>query len=123
MMLKVQSGSIGTGRGLVAGAAHHALHGRPHPPSSSDTRHGASAETPIAAAVAWSMNRIFAPESFTIAAKSCAAEDGATGATATPARKAPRKAATYSIELDAQIEITSRGCSPSACIAAATRSI
>ena len=55
------------------------------------------------------MNRIFAPESFTIAAKSCGVEDGAKGATATPARNAPRKVATYSIELKAQIEITSRG--------------
>ena len=45
------------------------------------------------------MNRIFAPESFTIAAKSCGVEDGAKGATATPARNAPRKVATYSIEL------------------------
>src|SRR3954467_2050459 len=104
MMLKVQSGSIGTGRGLAPGAPHHALNGRPHPPSSSDTPNGASAETPIAAAVASSMNRIFAPESFTIAAKSCGVEDGAKGATATPARNAPRKVATYSIELEAQIE-------------------
>jgi hypothetical protein len=39
-------------------------------------------------------------------------EDGAKGATATPARNAPTKAATYSIELRAQIEITSRGLRP-----------
>src|ERR1700748_2690674 len=101
MMLKVQSGSIGTGCGLVPGAAHHALNGRPHPPSSRDTRNGASAETPTAAAVASSMNRIFAPESFTIAAKSCGVEDGAKGATPTPARNAPRKGATYSMQLTA----------------------
>src|ERR1044072_5166911 len=103
MMLKVQSGSIETGGGRVPGAAHQALNGPPHPLSSSDTRSGASAEAPIAAAVASSMNRIFAPESFTIAAKSCGVEDGAKGATATPARNAPRKVATYSIELKAQI--------------------
>src|SRR3979490_1807090 len=111
MMLKVHSGSIVAGFGFVPGAAHHALHGRPHALSSSDTRNRAPAQAPIAAAVPWSMNRIFAPESFTIAAKSCGVEDGAKGATATPARNAPRKVATYSIELDAQIEITPRGCS------------
>src|SRR5476649_2649591 len=109
MMLKVQSGSIVTSSGFVPGAAHHAPNGRPHAPPSSETRKGASAADPIAAAVVSSMNRIFAPESFTIAAKSCGVEDGAKGATATPARNAPRKIATYSIELSAQIEITSLG--------------
>src|SRR4051812_18656254 len=123
MILKVQSGSIVTGFGLVLGAAHHALNGRPHPPPSSETRNGASAAAPIADAVVSSMNRIFAPESFTIAAKSCGVEDGASGATATPARNAPRKVATYSMLLDAHIEITSGGLNPSACIAAAARSI
>src|SRR3954454_3819166 len=113
MILKVQSGSILTGFGGVPGAAHHARNGRPHPLSSSETVEAASAASPIADAVVSSMNRIFAPESFTIAAKSCGVEDGASGATATPARNAPRKVATYSIELNAQIEITSRAFRPS----------
>src|ERR1700710_2324258 len=99
MMLKVQPESIATGFGFAPGAAHQVLNGRPHAPSSSETRKGASADGPIAAAVTSSMNRIFAPESFTIAAKSCGVEDGASGATAAPARNAPRKVATYSIEL------------------------
>src|SRR3954449_8009021 len=123
MMLKLQSGSMLTGFGRVPGAAHQALNGLAHPPLSSDTRKAASAAAPIATAVVSSMKRIFAPESFAIAAKSCGVDDGASGATAMPARSAPRKAATYSIELDAQIEITSHGCSPSACSDAATRSI
>src|SRR3954462_8250278 len=117
MMLKVHSGSIDTGCGRVPGDAHHLLNGRPHPPSSSETRNGAAAADPMVAAVVSSMNRILAPESFTIAAKSFGVEDGASGATAMPARNAPKKVATYSIELSAQIEITSRGLSPSARIA------
>ena len=94
MMLKVQSGSMLTGLGLVLSGAHQALNGRPHAPSSSETPKGRPADGPITAAVTWSMNRIFAPESSTIAAKSCGVEDGASGATATPARNAPRKLAT-----------------------------
>src|SRR5437868_12564290 len=120
MILKVQSGSIETGRGRVPGGASQAPKGRPQPRSSRETRNGASAAGPIADAVVSSMNRIFAPESFTIAAKSCGVDDGASGATATPARNAPRNVATYSIPLSAQTEITSRGFNPSACIAAAT---
>src|SRR4051794_9321569 len=103
MMLKVHSGSMDSGWGRVPGDTHHLLNGRPHPPSSSDTRNGAAAADPIVAAVVSSINRILAPESFTIAAKSCGVEDGVSGATAMPARKAPKKLATYSIELSAQI--------------------
>src|SRR3954454_13833315 len=113
MILKVHSGSIETGFGLLPGAAHQVLNGRPHRQSSSETRNGASAAEPIADAVVSSMNRMLAPESFTIAAKSCGVDDGASGATAAPARNAPRKVATYSIELSAQIEITSRAFRPS----------
>ena len=51
MMLKVQSGSMLTGCGLVPGGAHHVLNSCPDPTSSSDTRNGASAKAPIAAAV------------------------------------------------------------------------
>src|SRR3954447_13648220 len=104
MILKVQSGSIETGFGRRPGAPAHELNGRPHPPSSSETRRGAFAAAPMAAAVASSMNRIFAFASFTMAAKSWGVEDGASGATATPARSAPRNVAAYSSELNAEIE-------------------
>jgi len=69
------------------------------------------------------MNKIFAAASFTIAAKSVGVDDGASGATATPARNAPRNTAAYSIEDSAQIEIASRGLRPLACNDAAIRSI
>src|SRR3954468_15475309 len=100
MMLKTDSGSMVTGDGL-ARPAHQARNGRPQDASSSATRSGArsSAARPIAATAAASMNSTLAPESLTIAAKSAGVEDGAIGATATPARSAPRNVAAYSIEL------------------------
>jgi hypothetical protein len=101
MMLNTHSGSTWTGAGFAPSAAHQARNDRPASPSSSAMRRtvGTTSAVAIAAAVAPSMNSSLAPESLTIAAKSCGVEDGASGATATPARNAPRKVATYSIEL------------------------
>src|SRR6266568_2698262 len=98
-MLNTQSGSIATAAGFAPLAAHQALNGRPAAPSSSATRNtnGPTSAVAIAAAAAASMNSTLAPQSFSIAAKSVGVDDGANGATATPARNAPRKAATYSI--------------------------
>ena len=64
-----------------------------------------------------------APESAAIAATEAGVSEGAIGATATPARRAPRKTATYSIELAAQIAIASRAFTPEAWSVAATRSM
>ena len=59
------------------------------------------------AATGSSRNRIFAPQSASIVAKASGVDDGASGATATPARSAPRKIAPYSTHDAAQIAMTS----------------
>ena len=76
-----------------------------------------------AAAIGSSRNRIFAPQSDSIVANASGVDEGASGATATPARSAPRNIAPYSTHDAAQIEMTSPACTPSRCNEAATRSI
>ncbi len=78
---------------------------------------------PGLAAVERSRNKSLAPQSAIIAAREAGVEEGASGAIATPARKAPRKTAAYSIEVAAQIAIASPAPTPSRCKAAATRSM
>ena len=75
------------------------------------------------AAVPASTNSSFAPESASMPARLFAVSPGASGATTTPARRAPRKTAAYSTEALAQTAIASCGRTPSRCSAAAMRSI
>lgn len=114
-----------TGAGTVPGAAIQPENGAPALLSSNAIRRrspgsGASFMAPAANA---SMNNNLAPQSCTIAAKSRGVEDGASGATATPARSAPRNVTTYSAEDSAQIAMLSHGWTPSRCKAAVTRLI
>src|SRR5262245_50933860 len=75
-----------------------------------------------AAEAASSTNTIFDPLSRIIRARPSAVDDGASGDTATPARKPPTNVARYSTEEGAQTAMTSPDFTPSRCRLAATRS-
>ncbi len=118
MMLNGAPGSIDTGCGFaLSGASHSRI-------EIGTRRNDAGNFCPSsAAAIGASRNRILAPQSASIVANASGVDDGASGATATPARKAPRKIAPYSTHEAAQIEMASPACTPSRCNEAATRSI
>ena len=123
MMLKVQSGAIATAAGRAPWGAIQCVKGSPAEPSSSETRGQAEATESKVSRVDSSRNSTCAPQSVTIAARLAGVEDGASGATATPARSAPRNTTRYSTELNAQIAIESRVATPWLRRLAATRSM
>src|SRR3569623_2954549 len=111
MMVNAQSGRISTGACVAPGAASQSLNGRAASLSSSaisvariDARTGA-----IASPTVLSTNSSRASASSAIVARLSGEEEGASGATATPARNAPRNTAAYAIEVAAQLALASRG--------------
>src|SRR5262245_44747983 len=112
MMLKALPGSILTTAGTAPGGASHV--------SSDSAREVLSSATSFEATggraeanrleTSASRKRILASQSATNAATVVAVDDGASGATATPARSAPRKTAPYAIEVLAQIAMVSPCC-------------
>ena len=113
MMLNAQPGSISTAGAVAPSGASQASKGWPTSEPSRDTFGAATATSPISLATAASTKKILAPESAIITPRLSAVDEGANGATATPARRAPKNAATYSIEVEAQMAMTSRGPTPS----------
>src|ERR1700691_2170180 len=108
MMLKVQSGATSTGLGFTPSDASHRPKLSPAL-SSSAIRGRFKAMVSKVSRVEASTKTSAASQSAIIAARLADVEDGASGATAIPARKAPRKTARYSTEADAQIAIAPRG--------------
>src|SRR5271170_4212700 len=96
MVLKTQFGATTI---LVGAAPEGAIQSVKRAPSACPSRatRGASTSPSALSAVA-SRNIILAPQSRAIAARLAGVEPGAKGATATPARSAPRKTTTYSID-------------------------
>ncbi|MCY1219100.1 hypothetical protein D9M72_310620 [compost metagenome] len=126
MMLSGISGRIpGSVTGVPAGASQ-AWYGWPASLPSSVTM-GVAASWPrtgcSTSATVASVNRMRAPASATMPARLSGVDDGASGATTTPARTAPRYTAAYSIEDDAQMAMASPGRTPSRASAAAMRSM
>ena len=122
MMLKVQSGATSTGLGFAPSGASHRVKASPALLSSSAIRGRFSAIVSNVSRVEASTNTSAASQSAIIAARLADVEDGASGATAIPARNAPRKTARYSTDAEAQIAIALRGGAPSRCRLAAMRS-
>jgi hypothetical protein len=125
MMLNGQSGRIATGFGWLPAGASQFEKRVPAADSSSAiqgtairVRTGASS-----AATAASTKNRRASALAAMSAMVCGVEEGASGATATPARRAPRNTAAYSSEVPAQMAMASVGRMPSRCRVAATRSI
>ena len=102
MMLKVQSGAMATGDGFAPTGASQWLRLSPARSSSSEiVGQGSSRVSKISRVVA-SRNSSLAAQSAIIAARLAGVEEGARGATTTPARRAPTKTARYSIDAAAQ---------------------
>ena len=119
MMLNARLGWIATGSGIASLSQSD----RPFAAvcSSRTTRQGSCAETGSrCCADGASTNNSRAEASISMVSRLSALADGASGATATPARKAPRNTIAYSMELSAQIAMASPGPTPSRCNAAAT---
>ncbi len=123
MMLNGQSGCTSTGAGVAPAGSSQASKARPGAMPSSETQREGSARSPSAASAAASTNSSLACASPSIDAKLSGVTDGASGATTTPARRAPRNTAAWRGELCAQIAIASPGFRPARCSEAATRSI
>src|ERR1700722_16203688 len=122
-MLNVQSGDISVGAGSAPAGASQSLNLSPPAPSSSAMRGQDMAIDAKVSRVDSSTKTNLAPQSAIIAARLAGVDEGASGATAIPARRAPRKTARYSTEADAQVAIESRGAKVARCTLAGTRSI
>src|SRR5262245_24101659 len=105
MMLNAASGSTVTGAGVLSSGASHACTAVPAaPPSMLTSLSPAGSACPASAeATGASRNRIVAALSASIVTSASGVEDGASGATATPARNAPRNTQTYSMLAVAQM--------------------
>jgi hypothetical protein len=102
MMLNGAPGSICTACGFAPSGASQS------PIDIGISRNDAGSFCPSSAAsIVASRNRIFAPQSASIVTNASGVDDGASGATATPARSAPRKIAPYSTHEAPQMEMTS----------------
>src|SRR5512140_432183 len=117
MMLNGQFGCTFTGRGFAPTGASQSCNDGWLEPSMKMRRAGVSKAGATA-----STNRCAAPLSATIPANCAGREPVGIGATAAPARNAPRNTAAYSSELAAQIAMRCCGRTPSRCNDAATRS-
>ena len=91
MMLKGQAGSIATGAGWLPVAASQSASGRPTADPSRDIRGTVpSPALPTVSAELVSVNSTLAPASASMRANASGVLPGASGATTTPARSAPR---------------------------------
>src|SRR5450759_3365218 len=107
MMLNGQSGSMSAGTGFAPAGANHTAN-ESFEPSSPMRRAVMRSRTGSSAGVtAASRNNSVAPASAAMVATLAAVDEGASGATAMPARRPPRKTAAYTIEVVAQMAMAS----------------
>jgi hypothetical protein len=93
MMLKGHSGRISTGAGIAGAGISQSSNLRPGAWPSNEMQGTAGAASPRARSAAASASSRRGCASASIEAKLCGVTEGASGATATPARSAPRKTA------------------------------
>jgi hypothetical protein len=124
MTLNELLGSIATGVGVSPSGANQRAKSSPSPSLSRATRRAVISPDTDARCfeTSASLKRCVAPQSSSMVMSCAGVADGGSGATVAPARTIAMKSATYSIELDAQIETISPGRTPSRCNDAAMRS-
>src|SRR5688572_13186888 len=106
MILNAAAGSIDTGAGVAPAASSQRSSASSAADPSSEMRLAEHAMPSNEAALAASANTNFAPQSDSIICMLSGRDDVGSGATATPARSAPRNTAPYSMLPAAQIAIT-----------------
>jgi hypothetical protein len=125
MILNGASGRMWTASGVAPAGASHLDNAAPLPESSMLMR-GTLVVSVLAATVFATgsvRKKSFAPQSASMVSKESGVAEGGSGATATPARNAPRNTDAYSTFAAPLIAITSPLRRPSRCTAAAMRSI